>query len=252
MYAHLKHCQSLYFTIRSQLEREKILPLHKPEDEDTYYHAKVYLEPVSARMLHPSHTTIKKAITKPPVKSSAKHSLPSDDHILPVKPNPKPSNDNILPAKPSDDNILSAKPADDNILQVLPDDTTLPANEHSLPANLSADSTDTNYMPSDSSDTPSNTNSTTSQLSAKALDSSTTWQHTCKICGVKYAHRASLFKHVRKVHPNETTTGNIKCREDTCTFTCRYLAGLRKHLQQVHSIPMEAEEIDFRTFEGTK
>lgn len=82
--------------------------------------------------------------------------------------------------------------------------------------------------------------------------SSSTTQKECKFCGACYAHRASLFKHLRKEHSNEQQcSGNIKCLEEMCTFTCHYLDGLRYHLKTVHSIPMETEEMKFKCFEGT-
>ncbi len=76
-------------------------------------------------------------------------------------------------------------------------------------------------------------------------------QHMCKLCTMKYAHRASLFKHMKKEHPNEQTSfGNIKCMEESCNFTCRYIDRLRSHLENVHSILMETEELKFVSFEG--
>ena len=89
------------------------------------------------------------------------------------------------------------------------------------------------------------------EFQPKALSLSTPQQNSCKLCGVHYAHRTSLSKHMSKEHRNEQLScGNIKCLEESCNFTCRYLDKLRHHLKTVHSIPMETEEIKFKSFEG--
>ena len=89
------------------------------------------------------------------------------------------------------------------------------------------------------------------EFQPKALSLSIPQQNSCKLCGVHYAHRTSLSKHMSKEHPNEQLScGNIKCLEESCNFTCRYLDKLRHHLKTVHSIPMETEEIKFKSFEG--
>ena len=64
-------------------------------------------------------------------------------------------------------------------------------------------------------------------------------------------HRASLFKHIKKHHPNNGTSGgSIKCQEESCVFTCRYLDGLRSHLKTAHNFVMESEEMKFESMEG--
>ncbi len=52
--------------------------------------------------------------------------------------------------------------------------------------------------------------------------------------------------------PNEQTSfGNIKCMEESCNFRYRfYIDRLRSHLENVHSILMETEELKFVSFEG--
>ena len=68
----------------------------------------------------------------------------------------------------------------------------------------------------------------------------------------KYTHRASLFKHMPKNHPDlaSSNAGSIKCMETMCSFTWRYLGELRRHLMVSHSIPMETENVTFSTIEG--
>ena len=75
---------------------------------------------------------------------------------------------------------------------------------------------------------------------------------SCKVCDKKYTHRASLFKHMQKNHPDlaSSNVGSIKCMETMCSFTCRYLGELRRHLMVSHSIPMETENVTFSTIEG--
>lgn len=71
----------------------------------------------------------------------------------------------------------------------------------------------------------------------------------CHICGKQFAHSSSLYRH-RKVHPGLSSGGSISCREKHCTFSCRTLQDLRKHLQCVHNKHMDEEIKDFDTFEG--
>ena len=75
---------------------------------------------------------------------------------------------------------------------------------------------------------------------------------SCKACDKKYTHRASLYKHIQKNHPDlaSNNAGSIQCMETMCSFTCRYLAELRRHLVVSHSIPMETENLTFSTMEG--
>jgi len=58
---------------------------------------------------------------------------------------------------------------------------------------------------------------------------------------------------MRKEHPKEQKFhGSIICMEESGTFTCIFLEGLRSHLEDVHSIVMETEELKFSYFEGIK
>ena len=58
----------------------------------------------------------------------------------------------------------------------------------------------------------------------------------CKICQQCYTHRSALFKHMKRCHPTFkcSKTDNIKCLEEKCSFSCRYISDLRKHLTTAH------------------
>ncbi len=56
---------------------------------------------------------------------------------------------------------------------------------------------------------------------------------------------------MNKVHDETSNHTNIKCQEEECTFTCRYLDKLRHHLGATHSISMDTEKMRFKSFEGT-
>ena len=74
----------------------------------------------------------------------------------------------------------------------------------------------------------------------------------CRYCNKMYTHRAALYKHEHRKHPTEVEgcKGNIKCLENTCTFHCRYLDDLRKHLATDHGIAMPTEKKRFASSEG--
>ena len=77
---------------------------------------------------------------------------------------------------------------------------------------------------------------------------------SCKFCKRQYTHRSALFKHLTKNHPTKSASkmsGLIKCHEENCTFSCRYISELRLHLTNSHSIPIESETKSFDTIEGT-
>ena len=76
----------------------------------------------------------------------------------------------------------------------------------------------------------------------------------CTIYKKKYKYRAGLYKHELKEHPDEksNTKGNIKCLETKCAFTCRYIDGLRSHLQLCHGIQKREEKKQFATVEGMR
>ena len=76
--------------------------------------------------------------------------------------------------------------------------------------------------------------------------------HSCIVCNKQYSYRSGLFKHIQRDHPAHTSsqTGNIKCLERMCSFTCRYVDELRRHLVLFHAVPMEKETLTFETTEG--
>lgn len=91
-----------------------------------------------------------------------------------------------------------------------------------------------------------------SQPQTSSTPSQTETKLTCQYCEQKYTHRSALFKHIKKNHPGlpSSNENSIKCLEDNCNFTCRYLSDLRKHLTASHSIPMQHENKTFATIKG--
>ena len=87
---------------------------------------------------------------------------------------------------------------------------------------------------------------------SKAQNQGKKSNYCCELCHKKYQYRTGLLKHMRKIHPEtKKQEGNITCRESMCLFQCRTLADLRNHLQCVHNIDMDTEELQFRNQEGT-
>ena len=76
---------------------------------------------------------------------------------------------------------------------------------------------------------------------------------SCQFCSNKYKYRAGLYKHVKKYHSTQVQEdcGSIKCQEERCSFSCRYLSEIRSHLHAVHSIAMDMETLIFQTLAGT-
>ena len=238
-------------------------------DEDTYYHAKVYLEPVSARQLHqpllcpsPQDTTqIIQPLSIPPATYQVATSPGSNQELQ----TPEHSPSSVLPAFIQPLSLSSATnqppPAVNQPPSALPVTNqppsaspvaSQPPSASPVASQLPSASPVTNQPPSASpvANPPPSASPTASQATTESLIASQL-ENTCKVCGVHYAHRASLFKHMRKLHPtNQSSCGNIRCQEEACNFTCRYLDGLRSHLETVHSIPMEREEITFGSFQG--
>lgn len=74
----------------------------------------------------------------------------------------------------------------------------------------------------------------------------------CTFCNKKYHHRQSLQRHINKTHPTEkrNTCFKIKCQEESCNFSCRYLHQLREHLTTLHNLKFNLETKTFNSYTG--
>ena len=97
-----------------------------------------------------------------------------------------------------------------------------------------------------------------SQLSASTLLQSKslvteTNDIQCSFCNKKYHHRQSLQRHINKTHPTEKQNqcAKIKCQEELCNFSCRYLHQLREHLTSSHSLQFKLESETFDSYTGS-
>ena len=71
-------------------------------------------------------------------------------------------------------------------------------------------------------------------------------QYSCSTCSKQFS---SHFRHQKKVHGVESE-GEMRCQEESCEFTCRYVRQLRSHLSKEHSIKMDSELKNFSSEEG--
>ena len=75
----------------------------------------------------------------------------------------------------------------------------------------------------------------------------------CEVCNKGYKHRQSLQRHINKEHPKETrvqTCYKIECQEKSCSFTCRFLHQLRKHLVDSHNFHFNFMSETFSSYQG--
>ena len=95
------------------------------------------------------------------------------------------------------------------------------------------------------------TSSTATPMSAveEQTDITPNCMHVCSHCGKSYRQYASLYKHIKKSHC-EDTGGQIHCMENGCLFTCHYIAQLREHLTGKHDINIAEETIMFSNLKG--
>ena len=304
----------------AQREREKILGLYNPHEEQTYYDPNIYLEPISARRLHhptvPSskHQTIQQGVS---MSQTQKHKSPQSlksaiAHTLikhPLNAVNRPSQLSLEvnrstpflntinhPSQPTciktinhspqhrhtiNHCPLTAKPST-HCLQPSMSSSHLPEPlkpinhplQHTKPNDQAPTPLDSSCKPSQHLKTvnqppqplnscqpypsfrPSNPHRQTNpktKVNKKPPQSALTSPPSlsCTSCNKTYVHRASLFKHMQKHHHDQSPgTGTVACQEEGCTFTCRYLAQLRKHLTVCHSISIESENITFQTMHG--
>lgn len=74
----------------------------------------------------------------------------------------------------------------------------------------------------------------------------------CSICSRKYNHVQSLKRHIKMDHQinMDNSSEKVKCLEDSCCFSCRYISQLRNHLQISHHFQFELWSQEFDTYEG--
>ena len=75
----------------------------------------------------------------------------------------------------------------------------------------------------------------------------------CHTCAKQYQHCPELYKHIQQQHNggNTSSHGNtIACKEDGCTYTCRYLAQLRTHLSKKHLFRFAPTTKEFKSIAG--
>ena len=73
----------------------------------------------------------------------------------------------------------------------------------------------------------------------------------CHICGKYFSHHSSLYRHKKSAHP-QAQSGSIFCQETNCSFCCRTLQDLRRHLKCTHNMCMEEECKNFDSMEGNE
>ena len=122
-------------------------------------------------------------------------------------------------------------------------------------AHTEVDKYDVNTLFSDDGDdniqTPAHTTSADAEHMTKHTNEHNVHNHlVCTICNRKYKHRQSLHRHITRDHPEMQTSGQIKCQEESCNFTCRYLHQLREHLTNMHNIQFEKEMKVFNCYPG--
>lgn len=73
----------------------------------------------------------------------------------------------------------------------------------------------------------------------------------CSVCGIRYKHYSSLYKHNKSFHQTSTTKpGPIKCMESACSFSCTRINYLQKHLSTVHNQEFHHETKKFQCMKG--
>lgn len=76
----------------------------------------------------------------------------------------------------------------------------------------------------------------------------------CSFCSKKYLHRQSLQRHINKTHPKEkektNSSAKIKCQEESCNTSCRYLYQLRDHLMESHGFQFKLRSEMFDSYAG--
>lgn len=82
-----------------------------------------------------------------------------------------------------------------------------------------------------------------------------TGAYTCP-CGKTYHNRSGLYKHLKNYPSHKVDTGKahecdkISCSGASCTFSCRHLDQLRKHLTEKHGLVMNQERNFFPSDES--
>ena len=69
-------------------------------------------------------------------------------------------------------------------------------------------------------------------------------------CKFFFASRSGLQRHMTSKHQDALTTYSIKCKEEGCTYTCRYISNVRDHLKARHDVAMEMETMIFNSMLG--
>lgn len=69
-------------------------------------------------------------------------------------------------------------------------------------------------------------------------------QHRCTACGLSFARKFTLKRHVAKKHPDlidSYSEGNCVCQ--SCGFKCHMIKTLQEHLAKEHSVALHEETI---------
>lgn len=79
----------------------------------------------------------------------------------------------------------------------------------------------------------------------------------CLICNKVFTQQNNLNRHYKNVHKSENSVSynfNVfqnKCL-DGCNCSFKTLKELRVHLENVHNLDMNKENLEFKTFEGNR
>ena len=78
---------------------------------------------------------------------------------------------------------------------------------------------------------------TTFQPSTSLSTSTSINKNICPMCGKQYQQHTGLYKHVQKQHNRKSlssSSSNISCQEEGCSYTSRYTSQLREHSTEQH------------------
>ena len=85
--------------------------------------------------------------------------------------------------------------------------------------------------------------SLTSDLAGKQCSSMGDQQYSCSTCSKQFSSDQ------KKEHRVESE-GGMRCQEESCEFSCRYVRQLQSHLSKEHYIKMDSELKNFSSEEG--
>lgn len=77
-------------------------------------------------------------------------------------------------------------------------------------------------------------------------------QIICYVYGKTLSSKQANFRrHLKDRHGIiESINYSVKCEEPSCDYMCSKVGELRTHLQSVHKLDQEVEELHFKSFEG--